>query len=287
MIQPDIKDADGTTATIEKDKKGTITAEVQISEKAIANAEKSGKAVKLPVEVKADKKTKSASTVTIKLPENVRKAKVLIPVKNMTAGTVAVLVKADGTEEIVKKSVAARNGIRLTIDEDTTVKIVDNAKKFTDTRKHKAKDSIDFVSSRGLMNGKSSTTFAPDAAATRAQLWTALARWDDADLTGGKKWYSKAQVWAKDNGISDGKKPNNTITKAQVITMLWRMEGKPKAKKTGTFKDVSSDKYYAQAVAWAKKKGIVKGNRKGKFNPDAACTRAEAAEFLYRMSLSK
>ncbi len=287
VIQPDIKDADGTTATIEKDKKGTITAEVQISEKAIANAEKSGKAVKLPVEVNADKKTKSASTVTIKLPENVRKAKVLIPVKNMTAGTVAVLVKADGTEKIVKKSVAAKNGIRLTIDEDTTVKIVDNAKKFTDTRKHKAKDSIDFVSSRGLMNGKSSTTFAPDAAATRAQLWTALARWDDADLTGGKKWYSKAQAWAKDNGISDGNKPNNTITKAQVITMLWRMEGKPKAKKTETFKDVSSDKYYAQAVAWAKKKGIVKGNRKGKFNPDAACTRAEAAEFLYRMSLSK
>ena len=189
MIQPDIKDADGTTATIEKDKKGTITAEVQISEKAIANAEKSGKAVKLPVEVKADKKTKSASTVTIKLPENVRKAKVLIPVKNMTAGTVAVLVKADGTEEIVKKSVAEKNGICLTIDEVITVKIVDKAKKFTDTRKHKAKDSIDFVSSRGLMNGKSSTTFAPDAAATRAQLWTALARWDDADLTGGKKWY--------------------------------------------------------------------------------------------------
>mgnify|MGYP000311451193 CR=1 FL=1 len=53
------------------------------------------------------------------------------------------------------------------------------------------------------------------------------------------------------------------------------------------FKDVSSDEYYAQAVAWAKEKGIAQANSKGRFNPDAACTRAEIAAFLYRMSLSE
>ena len=284
---PDIKDADGTTADIVQDKTGMLTAKVQISEKAIANAEQSGEAVKLPVEVKAGKNIESASTVTINLPERAGKTKVKIPVKNMTTGTVAVLVKADGTEEIVKKSVAAKDGVQLIVDEDTTVKLVDKAKNFKDTKKHWAKDSIDFVSARGLMNGKSSTAFAPEAKITRAQIWTILARWDDVDLTGGKKWYSKARAWAKSQGITGGSRPNAVMTRAEVITMLWRAQGKPAAEQETAFKDVSADEYYARAVAWAKEKGITQANNKGRFNPDAACTRAETAAFLYRMSLSE
>ena len=284
---PDIKDADGTTADIVQDKTGMLTAKVQISEKAIANAEQSGEAVKLPVEVKAGKNIESASTVTINLPERAGKTKVKIPVKNMTTGTVAVLVKADGTEEIVKKSVAAKDGVQLIVDEDTTVKLVDKAKNFKDTKKHWAKDSIDFVSARGLMNGKSSTAFAPEAKITRAQIWTILARWDDVDLTGGKKWYSKARAWAKSQGITGGSRPNAVMTRAEVITMLWRAQGKPAAEQETAFKDVSADEYYARAVAWAKEKGIAQANSKGRFNPDAGCTRAEMAVFLYRMSLSE
>ena len=264
-----------------------ITADVQLSEKAIANAEKSGEAVKLPVEVKAGKNIKSASTVTINLPEGAGKTKVKIPVKNMTTGTVAVIVKADGTEKIVKKSVAVKDGVELIVDEDTTVKLVDKAKNFKDTKKHWAKDAIDFVSARGLMNGKSSTAFAPEAKITRAQIWTILARWDDVDLTGGKKWYSKARAWAKNLGITGGSRPNAAMTRAEVITMLWRAQGKPAAEQETAFKDVSADEYYAQAVAWAKEKGIAQANSKGRFNPDAACTRAETAAFLYRMSLSE
>ena len=284
---PDIKDADGTTADIVQDKTGMLTAKVQLSEKAIANAEQSGEAVKLPVEVKAGKNIESASTVTINLPERAGKTKVKIPVKNMTTGTVAVLVKADGTEEIVKKSVAAKDGVQLIVDEDTTVKLIDKAKNFKDTKKHWAKDSIDFVSARGLMNGKSSTAFAPEAKITRAQIWTILARWDDVDLTGGKKWYSKARAWAKSQGITGGSRPNAVMTRAEVITMLWRAQGKPAAEQETAFKDVSADEYYARAVAWAKEKGITQANNKGRFNPDAACTRAETAAFLYRMSLSE
>ena len=284
---PDIKDADGTTAAIVQDKTGMITAEVQLSEKAIANAEQSGEAVKLPVEVKAGKNIESASTVTINLPERAGKTKVKIPVKNMTTGTVAVLVKADGTEKIMKKSVAAKDGVQLIVDEDTTVKLVDKAKNFKDTKKHWAKDSIDFVSARGLMNGKSSTAFAPETKITRAQIWTILARWDDVDLTGGKKWYSKARAWAKNQGITGGSRPDAAMTRAEVITMLWRAQGKPAAEQETVFKDVSADEYYARAVAWAKEKGIAQANSKGRFNPDAACTRAETAAFLYRMSLSE
>ena len=69
--------------------------------------------------------------------------------------------------------------------------------------------------------------------------------------------------------------------------LRWRAQGKPAAEQETAFKDVSSDEYYAQAVAWAKEKGIAQANSKGRFNPDAACTRAEIAAFLYRMSLSE
>ena len=158
--------------------------------KAIANAEKSGEAVKLPVEVKAGKNIKAASTVTINLPEGAGKTKVKIPVKNMTVGTVAVLVNADGTEKIVKKSVAAKDGVQLIVDEDTTVKLVDKAKNFKDTKKHWAKDSIDFVSARAD-EWKEQYGFCTGSKITRARLWTILARWEDVDLTGGKKCTAK------------------------------------------------------------------------------------------------
>ena len=41
-------------------------------------------------------------------------------------------------------------------------------------------------------------------------------RWEDVDLTGGKKWYSKARAWAKNQGISDGSRPNAAITRAEM-----------------------------------------------------------------------
>ena len=67
----------------------------------------------------------------------------------------------------------------------------------------------------------SATIYAPDASTTRAQLWTILARQNDADLTGGATWFENAQNWAKEKGISDGANPDGTITRAQMVTMLW------------------------------------------------------------------
>ena len=173
----------------------------------------------------------------------------------MNPGTVAVLVHPDGTEEIFKNSLPTEDGIQLTVNGGATVKIVDNSKDFIDTRNHWAKDAIDFVSARGLVNGMSATIYAPNNSTTRAQLWTILARQNDADLTGGNTWYEKAQLWSKDKGISDGTNPNAAINRAQMVTMLWRTVGQPAAGGKG-FTDVPADSYYAQAVAWAVENGI-------------------------------
>ena len=171
--------ADGSTGTVKTDKHGQTTAETALSSKAIETAKRNGEPVTAPVEVKATRNSDTAPTVKVELPKGTGETKVEIPVSNATPGTVAVLVHADGTEEIVKNSLPTEDGIQLTVNGGATVKIVDNSKDFIDTRNHWAKDAIDFVSARGLVNGMSATIYAPNATCTRGQiatfLWRAMA----------------------------------------------------------------------------------------------------------------
>ena len=276
------KAADGSTGTVKTDKNGQTTAETALSSKAIEDAKKSGEAVKAPVEVEASRDSSTAPTVKIELPRNSGETKVEIPVSNVKPGTVAVLVHADGTEEIVKNSLPTEDGIQLTVNGGATVKIMDNSKDFIDTQNHWAKDAIDFVSARGLVNGMNDSIYAPNASTTRAQLWTILARQNNADLNGGNTWFENAQNWAKEKGISDGTNPNDTINRAQMVTMLWRAMGQPAAGSAANFTDVPADAYYAQAVAWAVENGITAGVGNGRFDPNSTCTRGQIATFLWR-----
>ena len=276
------KAADGSTGTVKTDKNGQTEAKTALSNKAIEDAKKSGEAVKAPVEVEASRNSDTAPTVKVELPKGAGETKVEIPVTNVKPGTVAVLVHPDGTEEIVKNSLPTEDGIQLTVNSGATVKIVDNSKDFIDTQNHWAKDAIDFVSARGLVSGMSGTTYAPDASTTRAQLWTILARQNNADLTGGATWYEKAQAWSKASGVSDGANPNGTINRAQVVTMLWRAAGSPAAQSGTVFQDVAAGSYYGDAVDWAVAHGITSGVGGGRFDPNATCTRAQIATFLWR-----
>ena len=275
------KAADGSTATVKTDKHGQTTAETTLSSKAVETAKRNGEPVTAPVQVEATRDSDTAPTVKVELPRNSGDTKVEIPVTNVRPGTVAVIVHADGTEEIVKNSLPTEDGIQLTINGGATVKIVDNSKDFIDTRAHWAKDAIDFVSARGLVNGMNAVSYAPNASTTRAQLWTILARQNDADLTDGNTWFENAQNWAKAKGISDGADPNAAINRAQMVTMLWRAMGRPAAASGASFADIPADSYYAQAVAWAIENGITAGVGNGKFDPNAAITRGQIATFLY------
>lgn len=278
----EVKAASGSTGTVKTDKNGHTTAVTTLSSKAVEDAKKNGEAVKTPVEVEASRDSNTAPTVKVELPKNAGETEAEIPVSNVKPGTVAVLVHPDGTEEIVKNSLPTADGIRLTMDGSATVKIMDNSKDFIDTWNHWAKDAIDFVSARGLVNGMSATIYAPNNSTTRAQLWTILARQNDTELSGGATWFENAQNWAKEKGVSDGANPNGIINRAQMVTMLWRAMGQPAAASSVSFADVPADSYYAQAVAWAIENDITAGVGNGKFDPDAACTRGQIATFLYR-----
>ena len=272
----------GMTVTTIENGESKTAAETKVSSKAVEDAKKNGEAVKAPVEVEATRNSDTAPTVKVELPKGAGETKVEIPVSNATPGTVAVLVHPDGTEELLKDSIPTENGIQLTVNDGATVKIIDNSKGFIDTQDHWAKDAIDFVSARGLVNGMSATIYAPNNSTTRAQLWTILARQNDANLNGGNTWYESAQNWAKAKGVSDGTNPNAAINRAQMVTMLWRAMGQPAPATAATFTDVSADSYYAGAVSWAVENGVTTGVGGGRFDPTATCTRAQIAAFLAR-----
>ena len=100
-------------------------------------------------------------------------------------------------------------------------------------------------------------------------------------------YYYEAVKWAQEKGITGGIGnglfgPNRPCTRAQIVTFLWRAAGSPEPKAMSSFADVSTDAYYAKAVAWAVENGITTGTGDGKFSPDATCTRAQSVTFLFR-----
>ena len=187
------KVADGSTGTVRTDKHGQTTAETQLSGKAVETAKKNGEAVKAPVEVEATRNSITAPVVNIEVPKSAGETKVEIPVTNVKPGTVAVLVHPDGTEEILKDSVPTEDGIQLTVDGGTTVKIVDNSKDFIDTREHWLRDQVNFVAARELFQGVGDNQFGAGRPMTRGMVNTVLARLAGVDTTpaAGQNWYDK------------------------------------------------------------------------------------------------
>ncbi len=99
-------------------------------------------------------------------------------------------------------------------------------------------------------------------------------------------YYAEPVEWAVANGITDGTSnttfsPEQTCTRGQIITFLWRAAGCPVPQRLDYFSDVDIDSYYAPAAAWAKEQGMAEGS---KFSPEAPCTREMAVEFMWKQS---
>ena len=239
--------------------------------------------VELPINpVPAASSSRQAEELEITIPKNTT-VKVEIPVRNVTPGTVVVIVHADGTEEIVRTSVVTKKGVALELTGSATVKVYDNSKFFTDVpAANWASDAVAFASSRELFNGTGANTFSPNAPMTRQMLMTVLARLDGTDTSGNA--YAKGMEWAIRNGVSNGSDPEGKITREQLATMLWRYAGNPSVsgRMTG-FVDADQISGYAEdAMLWATKAGIIGGKGNGQLDPKGYATRAEVAAMLMR-----
>ena len=160
-----------------------------------------------------------------------------------------------------------------------------------------AHDAIDWAIVQKITSGTSTTTFSPSAGCTRAQVVTFLWRAAKEPAPTSKEnpfkdvkesdYFYNAVLWAVEKGITVGTDPDKfspgeTCTRAQIVTFLYRYEGRPEVKPDDSFTDVKPGDYFADSVAWAVANGITKGTDPGKFSPSDTCTREQVVTFLYR-----
>lgn len=106
------------------------------------------------------------------------------------------------------------------------------------------------------------------------------------DLPARGSWAYPGISYCLDNGLMNGMsamtfEPNGTMTRAMLVTILWRQAGEPQAAQSCPFTDLTQS-WYQQAVAWAAETGVVKGMSATKFAPNAPVTREQFATILYR-----
>ena len=157
------------------------------------------------------------------------------------------------------------------------------------------------LSDSGVVKGyDNKTSFKPGNECTRAQMVTFLWRLagqpapsaKTTKFTDVKKgdYYFKAVIWAVEQGITTGISkdkfaPDGVCTRAQTVTFLWRMAGKPEpSSKTSKFKDVKESDYFFKATCWASEQKIVAGYSDGTFKPSGKCLRRQMVTFLYKFS---
>lgn len=194
---------------------------------------------------------------------------------------------------------------------------------FTDS----SKSEVVWALNSGITNGSSLTTFSPDSYLTRIEAVTLLYRlssmpngvfetcsYNDGtnchlsnqvssykktidnigftDLTSSNKYnyYLDAVYWAYKVGIVNKDtafNPTNICTRAQFVTMLYRLAGSPNVDINNSFSDVPSNSWYSKAVSWAVSSGITNGTSSTTFSPNNSVTREQAIIFMYRFNNRK
>jgi S-layer homology domain. len=172
---------------------------------------------------------------------------------------------------------------------------------FSDVRSGKFYEiPVAWAYAMGITSGMDETHFAPNEVCTRGQvvtfLWNALYHQAPTvtdcpfeDVTPGKYYY-EAMLWAYGGGITSGIDethfaPNESCTRAQVVTFLWNAWGQPEPTITDCpFVDVTPGKYYYKAMLWALENGITAGLDETHFGPSQPCTRGQVVTFLFNFA---
>ena len=149
--------------------------------------------------------------------------------------------------------------------------------------------AVRYAVENGLMNGTGTGKFSPAASTTRGMVMTILARMAGAD-TSGTPWYAAGMNWAKANSVSDGTNTTASVTREQLVTMLFRyaaahgMEAVTLEENLSSFTDKASVSAWAvPAMNWAVGQGLIEGSN-GLLRPQANASRAEVAVILMRFA---
>ena len=157
-------------------------------------------------------------------------------------------------------------------------------------------EAVKWAAENSITGGIGNGLFGPELTCSRGQivtfLWraagspepTALSTFTDVAADA---YYAKAVAWAVENGVTNGTSattfsPDDSCTRGQAVTFLWRANGSPAVSGNSAFTDVAADAYYAAAVTWAEKNGVTGGIGGGLFGSNNNCTRAQIVTFIWR-----
>ena len=164
-----------------------------------------------------------------------------------------------------------------------TVTVVDYAGNYTEYTGTILELATKFVPQTPSTVGEHATTQPVDTTAHPNEIFTDVA--DNA-------WYAEGVSFVYNNGLMDGVggklfAPDEEMTRAMLVTVMWRLAGKPAAAGTTPFTDVPAGQWYSDAVLWAYQNGIVNGVDKDLFAPMQSVTREQLAAILYRYAKMK
>ena len=247
---------------------------------------------------------KSGKTVNITPKANEDYIVDAVTVTDKSGGSVPVTANSDGTYSFtmpaanllpVTTSVTFRQAAETTPPSGSDESPVDMS--FVDVSGDDYySEAVAWAVDKGITTGTDETHFSPNVPSTRAQmvsfLWRAagspeasVSEMPFSDVPAGS-YYEKAVLWAIEAGVTKGVDethfaPDDTVTRAQVVTFLFRYENGNASGESG-FVDVPVDAWYADAVSWAVANDITRGVDDTHFAPDDYCTRAQIVTFLYR-----
>lgn len=160
-------------------------------------------------------------------------------------------------------------------------------------------DSVWWLHQQSITNGCLPAAFCPEEPMAREQQITFLHRYMGSPTVGANnpfsdvergRYFSEAIDWAHDRGITTGYAgtdrfgTGDPVTRAQAVTMLWRLVNEPSPFGTNPFTDVPEGTFYTDAVIWAYENGITTGTSATTFHPSDDVTRVQFAAFLFRFA---
>ncbi len=245
----------------------------------------------------SEKNSKIVVYNTTNMYEEVENKNIVVPYYYDEKGT-QVLAKFSTYEKEVDDIVF----LDLKEDENIEYSYIVNGKEFSDSNDSWASRSIEFVSSREILNGVADEEFAPKLEVSRAMIVTVLGRLSNVDVTGYTNnfqdvedgvWYTNYVTWAKESGIASGVtdstfSPKDNLTREQLAVIvnnyLNYLGYDIIVENNDGFVDDSDISPWASESVYALKSiGLVSGDQNGSYNPKSNLTRAELSSILERL----
>ncbi|WP_317856464.1 S-layer homology domain-containing protein [Chakrabartyella piscis] len=205
----------------------------------------------------------------------------------IVSGATTTTTSANGTVAELEFTVLAEGNYDFTLSDVLFADLDGNKISLTLDTGSKGYTGTTESSSSGGSSGGSSDDTEEEIVETTEEDETILEDALFTDIVG--HWAKEAITEAANLGLvygygNDLYGPDDTVTRGQLITILWRNAGSPEPEQQATFTDVVEGKYYEDAISWAETSKVISGYGNGCFGPDDFITREQMASILYRMN---